>query len=129
MRQVGFGMTDIDPFWHPSPQGRTMFDVGRVAQQDGEAIAERIAPVMANLLLAATGACTGLCEARAPGFACICSQNKACTIILWFIIPTKSHFCMMRLTDRRVGSPPAVSLAQSPLPTAIMVSIVWRTPS
>lgn len=74
-RQAGFGMTDIDPFWHPSPQGRTMFDVGRVAQQDGEAIAGRIAPVMANLLLAITGACTGLCEARAPGFACICSHT------------------------------------------------------
>ncbi|KAK9836092.1 hypothetical protein WJX81_000611 [Elliptochloris bilobata] len=42
--QAGYGMTDIDPFWHPSPMGRTMFDVGRVAQQDGQPVTGRIAP-------------------------------------------------------------------------------------
>ena len=63
-RQAGYGMTDIDPFWHPSPKGRTMFDVGRVAQTDGEAIQRRIAPVLATLLLASAGACTDLCRAR-----------------------------------------------------------------
>lgn len=62
--QAGYGMTDIDPLWHPSPRGRAMFDVGRVAQADGEAIQRRIAPVLANLLLACAGACTGLCQVR-----------------------------------------------------------------
>ena len=57
-------MTDIDPLWHPSPRGRAMFDVGRVAQADGEAIQRRIAPVLANLLLASARACTGLCQVR-----------------------------------------------------------------
>lgn len=63
-RQAGYGMTDIDPFWHPSPKGRAMFDVGRVAQTDGEAIERRIAPVLANLLLACADACADLCQAR-----------------------------------------------------------------
>ena len=62
--QAGFGMTDIDPLWHPSPRGRAMFDVGSVAQADGEAIQRRIAPVLANLLLASAGMCTGLCQVR-----------------------------------------------------------------
>ena len=49
-------MTDIDPMWHP--QGRAMFDVGRVSQLDAEAINNRLATFMGPLLQAASGTCT-----------------------------------------------------------------------
>ena len=77
-RQAGYGVTDIDPFWHP--KGRTMFDVGRVAQRDGEAIERRIAPVLANLLLASAGGCTDLCRARTLAHAPKMRQKRASSV-------------------------------------------------
>ena len=56
-------MTDINPGWHP--QGRSMFDVGRVSQMDAQTINDRLALFMGTLLQAAAGTCTRpLCKVR-----------------------------------------------------------------
>ena len=60
--QAGFGMTDLDPLWHPRP-GRSMFDIGRISQLDGETIKDRLATFMGTLLQAAAGVCSyGICK-------------------------------------------------------------------
>lgn len=48
-------MTDPDPSWHP--EGLHRFDLGGIAQDDGEEIVPRVARLMGNALLAAAGGC------------------------------------------------------------------------
>ena len=53
--QAGFGMTSIDPFWHPRKQN--MFDVGRIAQGEDDNIRKRLAVVLRTHLQKAAGLC------------------------------------------------------------------------
>lgn len=56
-------MTTLSPGWHH--QGLHMFDVGDVAQGDGDEITDRVAKPMGNLLQAAAGFCqTGTCKVQ-----------------------------------------------------------------
>ncbi|KAK9803733.1 hypothetical protein WJX73_008989 [Symbiochloris irregularis] len=56
--EFGYGMTDIDPLWHPDGQPqRTMFDVGKISQTDHEDIRIRVAVVLRTHLLMAAGVC------------------------------------------------------------------------
>lgn len=53
--EAGFGMTSIDPFWHPRKQN--MFDVGRIAQGEDDNIRKRLAVVLRTHLQKAAGLC------------------------------------------------------------------------
>ena len=69
--QAGFGITDLDPMWHPRPE-RAMFDVGRASQLDGETSNARLASFMATLLQAAAGVCSGgICKVLPQPDACL----------------------------------------------------------
>ena len=56
----GFGITDLDPLWHP--QGLTMFDPSPPPLNPDDFIVQKAAHVLGNLLRAAAGTCVGLCE-------------------------------------------------------------------
>ncbi|KAK9803696.1 hypothetical protein WJX73_002056 [Symbiochloris irregularis] len=54
--EAGYGMTDIDPLWHPD--NRTMFDVGKIGQNENDDIRIRTAVVLRTHLLMAAGVCS-----------------------------------------------------------------------
>lgn len=67
MLQGGVGLTMPDPLWHP--HGLSMFDPSPPGPQCDDDILPKAAYTLGNLLSAAAGTCTGLCQVLPP---CTC---------------------------------------------------------
>lgn len=65
--QGGVGLTMPDPLWHP--HGLSMFDPSPPGPQCDDDILPKAAYTLGNLLSAAAGTCTGLCQVLPP---CTC---------------------------------------------------------